>query len=138
MRTKNTFSLIELMIVIAIIGLFAAFSIPRAQAQPSGTNIVAQFGAALPNASAANYYQALIVQRFQQNNGIYSGTIAPNVNLAPTNTFPTSGYIYTQPPIVTATTSSNTTVNVTSVTTTNFILTTSQTNVTVYWQAVGH
>ena len=126
------FTLVQVMIVIAILGLLAAIAMPKAQAQPYYTNSTAANGAYQPNTAAVNSYSAWVTMRAQQNGGIYTGTFAPGTSTALTNTF-SGPYTYTVAPVVTASSSgaSSNVVNVTSVTTTNFILTTAYTNVTV-------
>lgn len=122
-------------IFLALLTVSAMFAL-TASAQPYYTNSTAASGGYQYNDIFTTPLVPSDTIARQQKAGINVGTFAAGTALALTNSFPANSY--TVAPTLTANASGTATVNVTSVTTTNFILTASATNVVVYWQAIGH
>lgn len=128
MKMKALFSLLLLTIL--------ALSVTVAPAQPYYTNGTAASGGYQYNDGLAAALVPSATIAAQKKDGINVGTFAASASLTLTNTFAANSY--TVAPTVTANASGSATVNVTTVTATGFVLTTSATNVVVYWQAIGH
>lgn len=141
MKNKNCFSLVELMIVIAIIALFAALMLPRvAQAQPYFTNATAASGPFQYNDALTPPAQPSQVIARQSLAGIQSGFVVTTADGTVTNTFSTN-CIYTAPPIVVTRQRgkpTTTTSNIIVVTTSNFVINVGTPTSTNDFYAIGH
>ena len=139
-RKKNSaFTLIECMVVIAIIGLLAAIAIPSAHAQTYFTNSTTPAGGYQYNDSLTVPLVPSAVIAQQKAAGILNGTSVTTTDGTVTNTFPVA--LYTAPPSIQVTQTGSTltaTDAVVSVTLTNFVYKAGAPNVTNTWISIGH
>ena len=139
-RKKFGFSLLQTMIVIAILGLLAVITMQKAQAQPYFTNTGTIYGAQSYNSSLGTPIKPSAILAAQYAAGEIAGSIAPatipNAGFY-TNTFTTN--IFSAPPFVVANSSiTNNSPAIVSTSPTNFVISVLNTNCTIYWQATGH
>jgi type II secretory pathway pseudopilin PulG len=139
---KGGFSLLQIIIVIALLAVLAALTMPKAQAQPYFTNANTIYGAQGYNNNLATPLKPSATLAAQYASGTLAGVIPPGSFVAGnggfyTNTFGTN--LYSVAPFVIVSSSiTNNTPAVTSVTTSNCVIQANNTNATFYWEATGH
>ncbi len=133
---KFGFSLVQIMLVVALLALLASFALPPAQAQQYFTNSTTATGGYQPGDSLTPPLVPSATIARQVAAGILAGAFTAT-NTANVISFGTN--IYTVAPVVTAGTSSTTNAaTVTAVTTTNVTVTTTYNANSIYWHAIGH
>jgi hypothetical protein len=141
---KNLKNLMVIRVACCVIGACFILAGRDASAQPYFTNSSPQSGAYQYNQNYTQPLQPSLTLSKQYQAGILAGTIAPTPWFLLTNSFSTN--IYTMAPVITANGSSSASqtvcstnvVTIVSASPTNFVLQTSVSNQTVYWEAVGH
>ena len=135
----GTFSLVQMLIIVAILALLAVFVLPKVHAQPfPATNAANQSISGVPSYqdNLSTPLRPSAVMSRQLESGVLAGSQAAT-NTANVISFGTN--IYSTAPVVVVCTSSPTNVAaLTAVTRTNITVATSYNANTIYWHAVGH
>ncbi|MEI6198180.1 MAG: hypothetical protein WCH84_11575 [Verrucomicrobiota bacterium] len=135
---KGGFTLVQIMIVIVLMALLAAFAIPKLSAQPYFTNTTAATGGYQYNDGfTASQVPSAVINR-QKLAGIITGTSVTAADGTVTNSF--GSVVYTAPPNIQVTqvgTIITTTNVVTLITTTNFVFKAGAGSVTNNWVSIG-